>query len=73
MTQIYNCKKRFGYTYMWTCNEKMQDVLFAYCEGRSGLWNMFFGWRKTNSQNQTFFWIPTRKLNNLIEIVEKRG
>ena len=64
---IYNCKERFGYTYLWTCDEKMKSILLAYCEGRSTLWRMFLGWRKT-TEEQMFFWIPSRKLDYLIEI-----
>lgn len=30
---IYNCKERFGYTYLWTSDKKMQSLLFAYCGG----------------------------------------
>lgn len=66
---IYNCKKRFGYTYLWTTNKKMQGLLFAYCEGRSALWRIFLGWRLTK-HDQTFFWIPSRKINELLEIAE---
>lgn len=65
---VYNCKERFGYTYLWTSNEKMQAILLAYCEGRSFLWNMFLGWRKTNKENQMFFWIPSNKVERLIAI-----
>lgn len=72
---IYNCKERFGYTYLWTCNKTIQNVLFAYCEGRSVLWNMFLGWRKTHviktdNTEQMFFWIPSRKVNILIKLAE---
>lgn len=75
MIQVYNCKERFGYTYLWTCNRTMQNILFAYCEGRSSLWNMFLGWRKTNkikndNIEQMFFWIPSRKVNILIKLAE---
>lgn len=66
---IYNCKERFGYTYLWTCDIKMQGLLFAYCEGRSTLWRMFFGWRKSVN-DQAFFWIPSRKVNELLDIAE---
>ena len=30
-----------------TDNEMVTDLLLMYCEGKSFLWNMFFGWRKT--------------------------
>ena len=69
MRETYNCKERFGYTYLWTCDEKIQSIFFAYCEGRSALWNMFLGWRKTVI-NQAFFWIPTRKVEKLLEIAK---
>ena len=67
---VYNCKERFGYTYLWTSNKKMQDILFAYCEGRSALWRMFLGWRKSTKDNQIFFWIPSRKVDELLKIAE---
>ena len=28
-------------------NELVTDLLLMYCEGKSFLWNMFFGWRET--------------------------
>lgn len=70
MFEIYNCKERFGYTYIWTCNKKVQSVLLGYCEGRSALWRMFLGWRKTYGDDQMFFWIPSRKVEGLIEIAK---
>lgn len=66
---IFICKKRFGYTYLCTSNKKIQSLLFAYCEGRSALWRMFLGWRATKD-NQTFFWIPSNKINELLEIAK---
>ncbi len=66
---IYNCKEHFGFTYLWTCNKNMQALLLAYCEGHSALWRMFLGWRKTKD-DQMFFWIPTRKVEGLIEIAK---
>ena len=27
MAWVYNCKERFGYTYLWTCNRTMQNIL----------------------------------------------
>ena len=66
---IHNCKECFGYTYLWTSDKKMQGLLFAYCEGRSALWRMFLGWRKS-TRDKTFFWIPSRKVNELLEIAE---
>ena len=71
MFEIYNCKERFGYTYLWTCDKKIQSILLGYCEGRSALWRMFLGWRKTTCKEQMFFWVPSRKLDDLIKIAEK--
>lgn len=66
---IHKMRKCFGYTYLWTCDKEMQNVLLGYCEGRSILWRMFLGWRRTTKE-QMFFWIPSRKIDYLIEIVE---
>lgn len=67
---IHNCKKRFGYTYLWTTNKTMQSVLFAYCERRSALWRMFLGWRKSTKDDKMFFWIPSRKVDELLKIAK---
>lgn len=67
---IYNSKEHFGYAYIWTVNKKMQGLLFAYCEGRSAIWRMFFGWRKTCKNGQMFFWIPSHKIGELLEIAK---
>ena len=71
MKRFHLCKKYFGYTFLWTYDKKMQGLLFAYCEGRSALWRMFLGWRMSTEDDQMFFWIPSRKLKELIEIAEK--
>lgn len=62
-------KECFGYTYLWTVNKKLQGLLLAYCEGRSALWRMFLGWRKSTNYKM-FFWIPSQKLDELLEIAE---
>ena len=67
---IVNCKERFGYTYLWTCDKVMYNILEAYCEGRSFLWNIFLGWRKTD-HDKLFYWIPTRKIETLINLAEE--
>lgn len=65
------------YTEYLTNNEVLANVFFAYCEGRSYLWQMFFGWRSTrvyeDEEIQRFI-IPTRKvemLENLAKEIEK--
>lgn len=73
MKMIINCKERLGYTYFWTTDREIQNILFAYCEGRGFWWNVFLGWRKTvaleNGVDQMYFWIPTRKLETLLDLV----
>lgn len=68
---LYDCKTRFNYTYCWTCNITLQNIILAYCEGRSALWRMFFGWRKTTCKDQMFFWLPTKKIESLIALAEE--
>ena len=68
---VINCKERFGYTYLWTCDRTMCNVLYAYCEGRSRLWNTYLGWRKTTKDEKVFFWIPSNKIENLIDIAKE--
>lgn len=63
-------KQFLGYSYVGTNDKKLQAILFAYCEGRSILWRMFLGWRKTSSNNVALFWIPSHKLNSLIYIAK---
>lgn len=64
-------KERFGYAYIVTKDEVEQNILFAYCEGRSFLWNMYFGWRRGIAKtNEMFFWIPKRKINSLNDIIK---
>ncbi len=35
-------------------DESMQRLCLLYCDAKSFLWNMFFGWRKTNKQGMYF-------------------
>ena len=67
---IINCKERFGYTYLWTSDRIMCNILFAYCEGRSRLWNMYLGWRKTTKNGVNFFWIPSNKVEDLFDLAK---
>lgn len=39
------------------CDELVADFLFMYCEGKSSLWRLFFGWCKT-SENAWDFVVP---------------
>ena len=35
-------------------DELVADFLFMYCEGKSSLWRMFFGWRETSENAWDF-------------------
>lgn len=58
-----------------TNNEMVADFLLMYCEGKSFLWNMFFGWRETkilpDGSNLCTFKVP-RKVWQMAEKVAKR-
>lgn len=68
---IVNCKERFGYTYLWSCDRIMCDILGAFCEGHGYWWNAFLGWRKTDKNGREFYWIPSKKLDVLIGLAEE--
>ncbi len=69
---MINAKERFNYTYIITDNEIEQDILLAYCTGKSFLWNIYLGWRKTNIKtNQMYFWIPTNKIEELTSLIDR--
>ena len=53
------------YTEYITNDTIMIHLLFAYCEGRSYFWQMFFGWRSTNNEKVYRFIVPTRKIAEL--------
>lgn len=47
-----------------------QNILFAYCEGHSFFWNVFFGWRRTKFDDELkkdfmYFLIPSRHYETL--------
>lgn len=35
-------------------DESVQHLCLLYCDAKSFLWNMFFGWRKTNRHGMYF-------------------
>ncbi len=53
------------YTSYHTNDTTMQNICFAYCEGRSFLWNMFFGWRRTYNKEMMEFILPSNKIKIL--------
>ena len=58
------------YTDYTTNDPKMIALLFAYCEGRSRFWQIFFGWRSVNKDKVYRFIVPTIAVKEL-EILEK--
>ena len=44
-----------------TNDELVADFLFMYCEGKSFLWRMFFGWRMTKKDVYVFL-IPNKAI-----------
>ena len=61
-------RKRFGYSYIMTDDAVEQSILFAFCAGKSVWWSMYLGWResKTTADGEiAWFWIPTKKLDEL--------
>lgn len=45
-------------------NDCMADFLEMYCEGKTFLWNVFFGWRETvyskDGQERRYYIVPER-------------
>ncbi len=59
-------EKRFiPYTNGWLC-----DLAFVYCMGKSFLFNMFFGWRKTNEKGCVFI-LSKRAWRELEEFIKE--
>lgn len=48
-----------------TNDEFIADLLFIYCEGKSFLWRMFYGWRETKKDVFTF--IVSKRTIKVIE------
>lgn len=67
---MINAKERFGYTKVIAYDNDEKKVLFVYCEGKSRLWQMFLGWRLSRADGATIFWIPSNKVEELIEIAK---
>ena len=69
---MINAKERFGYTYIISYDPIEQNILEAFCEGKSFLWKMYLGWRKTRIEKDgtetRFYWIPSNKVEILISL-----
>lgn len=72
MKEVYNCKQRFGFSYIWTCDSATKSILDTFCQTYGLIWNMFFGLRKTGANGQAFYWIPTKKLEFLLILTENK-
>ena len=58
-------------------NECMRDLLMLYCEGKSLLWNTFFGWRGSSFKNgewvSSIYRLPERAYHMAMNIAKKYG
>lgn len=56
-------------------NECMRDILMLYCEGKSYLWNAFFGWRRSHFKDgkweYSVYMIPERIYRMAMNIAKK--
>lgn len=66
---MINAKEKFGYTKVIAYDDDEKKVLFAYCEAKSRLWQMFLGWRELRADGAVIFWIPTKAINALENIL----
>lgn len=58
------------YKLKMTTNEYQAHLLNMYCEGRSFIWNMFFGWRmskKLNTDVPEYYYRVPKKIWELTE------
>ena len=62
-------KVRFGYALIIAYDTTVQNFLQAYCLGKSPIWNMFLGWRKTDSKGLMYFWIPKKDWSALVKLI----
>ncbi len=68
----FNSKLGFLEVGVW--DKVDQNILLAYCEGHSFLWNMFFGWRKTIVDSKSkytfmYFLIPSKNYEILKKLI----
>jgi hypothetical protein len=47
-------------------NTSETELFNAYCLGKSNLWNMFFGWRKTAADDDYIFTLPEKDYTALV-------
>lgn len=56
-----------------TKDELTSHLLSLYCEGRSFIWNMFFGWRKTSYEKgyPVYTYVVPRSISELCKTIAK--
>lgn len=56
-------------------NECMLDFIEMYCEGKSRLWNIFFGWRGSHFRKEkwaySIYMIPKKIYQMAVEMAKK--
>ena len=71
---MINAKERFGYTCIISTDRIEQNILSAFCEGKSYFWNSFLGWRRSkrfDDYEEQVFWIPSNKIEVLAFLSEE--
>lgn len=58
------------FTTITTSNPIEQAVYDSYSEGKGRLFQIFFGWRHTDKNNNMTYVIPTKALENLKATIE---
>ena len=46
------------------------QIYEGYCAGKSYLWNLFFGWRKTDKKNKMTYIIGNKAYNKIQDILK---
>lgn len=57
----------FSHTFPIDGNETLIQIMFAFCDGHSWLWNMFHGWKRVTTSEITFSFTNTQ-MTKIIDI-----
>ena len=52
-------------------DELICELLEIYCLAHSAVWNLFFGWRRTNSKDIRTYYIPHSEFENVRLFIEE--
>ena len=66
--QDYNVTGMYGI--FKTDNVVAQNILEAYSEAHSRLWQMFYGWREADSNNVMTYYVPHRDFQKIRLLIE---